>query len=137
MRVRALILADAVSVDAEGKTFVHGGGITRLYAHSFPWTHPQLALWASIERDEEPLGSDHDVRIRFLTPEGSPLGPETSAHFRWARPQGAPEQLPLLMNFASSYVGVSFPEPGVYSIQLLVDGDELGRLPFEVLRAST
>lgn len=125
MRIRAFLLADAVAADAVGKGFIHGAGVSAINAASFPWTQPQLAIYVMLEREEEPYGVDHSLALRFVRPDGEPLGPEIGSNFRIE--QGEFEGLPERVNFAATLNGLLFPEAGVYTVVLQLDGEELDR----------
>jgi hypothetical protein len=130
MRVRNFLLADAVAVGPEGKAFIHGAGIDRVHAMTFPWTQPQLAAYITLLREEEQFGSDHYFRFRFLRPDGSRLGPEIGGNFRIPTPQD-PDS-PVQMNLALALAGIEFPEAGRYEAELEVDEEVLDSLPLVV-----
>jgi hypothetical protein len=130
MILRNFILADAVTFGPEGKYFLHGGGIGKVYATHFPWTQPQLAVFATLVPVDEPAGSDHDFAVTFLAPSGEELAARTGGNFRV--PPNEREDVRPVINFATSLVGVQFPAEGLYWVRALYDGEELGRLPLEV-----
>jgi hypothetical protein len=130
MILRNFILADAVTFGPEGKLFIHGGGVGKVYATHFPWPQPQLAVLATLIPEDEPPGSDHDFTVTFRAPSGGELEARAGGNFRIPPPER--EEFRQAINFATQLVGVQFPEEGLYWVRALYDGEELGRLPLEV-----
>ena len=132
MKLRNLLLADAVDAGAEGKVFIHGGGIGRITGGSFPWTQPRLALFVTVEREEgEEPGSDHLLEMDIVDADGSTIAPTMNSLFRV--PADEVEGVPVDMNALVTMNGLTFPAPGVYTLIVRVDGLELGRAAFRVV----
>jgi hypothetical protein len=130
MKLTNFMLADAIATDSDGKVFIHGGGLAGVMATAFPWTHPQLALLLSLEREEEAFGADHTVTVNVVGPSGE-IHHQFETNFRIDR--GPDPDLPERVNFIISANGLQFPEECVYAFVALFDGDELGRY---LIRAS-
>ena len=132
MRMRAFLIADAVSADAAGKGYLHGAGVAEINATSFPWTQPQLAVYAVLEREDEAYGSDHSVAIRLLGPAEQTLH-ELGTNLRLDR--GPDPELPERVTIALTLNGIVFPEPGVYAFVVAFDDDEMDRILVRVQEA--
>jgi hypothetical protein len=126
MILRSFLLADAVDVGPNGKVFIHGGAVSRIFAQRFPWVHPTIAVFARLEGVLEETGREHQITIRVQAPSDESVA-VASAPFKIAAPSDA--ELPPDVNFAMTFAGVRIAEPGLYHVILEVDGDELGRLP--------
>jgi hypothetical protein len=128
MKVRAFLIADAVTT-AQGKSYVHGGGITQI-AGKFPLTQPILYVLLRLERRDEPLGSDHQAAIRLFTPENEQMV-ELTANLRL--PGEASENYPLTMDFVAHFEGLTFEEPGTYRIAAFLDEVEIDSIPLVLM----
>jgi len=133
MRLRTFILADAVTVSADGKAFIHGGGVGRVYAQSFPWTQPQLAAFVTLVGEGEEPGSEHTLSLGFRGPRGQDLEARVDGDFK-IPPRGR-DDVEATINFTTQFIGAEFPEPGVYWLCLVFDGVELDRIPVSVVHA--
>jgi hypothetical protein len=125
VKLRAFLVGDAVSTGDGGKVFVHGGGIRLIRPTHYPWSHAQLGFLLTIEADDEVPGSDHEVTIRVLDPDGARLADLTSG-FRLGP---AEHGLPPEFSFAATVQGLVLPVPGRYELVALVDEDEIARFP--------
>ena len=137
MILRAFILADAVTFTADGKYFIHGGGVDRIFAAHFPWTHPQLAAFVTLvpEADDVP-GSDRHLEIEFVDEDDQPIEARIGGNFRIPPSDASRGRFPTV-HFNGNFVGVAFREPGVYWVRALVDHQELGRLPLTIEERQT
>jgi hypothetical protein len=128
MKVRAFLIADAVTT-AQGKSYVHGGGITQI-AGEFPVTQPILYVLLRLEREDERLGSDHGVAIRLFTPTGEQMV-ELTANYRL--PGEADEDYPLTTDFVGHFEGLTFETPGTYRFAAFLDEAEIDTIPLLLL----
>lgn len=126
MKLRVFLVADAVSLGEAGKFFVHGGGITRIEAESFPLTQPQLSVLVRLEREDEGLGTDHQLVVQVIQPDGSHLA-DLKTNYRI--PGSADGDFPMTVNFAGGFSGLRFEQPGLYQVAIVNDEVELDRLP--------
>ena len=126
MRFDSLLLADAIDTSG-GRLYIHGGGVTRIDAPILPWTHPQLAfLIRLLAQDTADLQAPHRLGIRVDGPDGEVVIPETV--FEAGLPADAP--LPVdgeepYRNLTLTASPLTFPRPGVYTIHLALDGQEV------------
>lgn len=124
MKVRAFLVSDAVTT-AQGKIYIHGGGITKI-AGSFPVTQPTLGVLLRLEREDEPLGTDHHIAIRLLSPDNDQLV-EVETNYRV--PGSANEEYPMTIDFVGSFSGLEFETPGLYRFAAFIDEVEIDSIP--------
>jgi hypothetical protein len=124
MKVRAFLIADAVTT-SQGKSYIHGGGITSI-AGEFPLTVPVLYVLLRLEREDEPLGSDHRAALRLFTPENEQMV-ELTANSRL--PGEASDFHPLTMDFVGHFEGLTFEQPGTYRFGAFLDDIEIDTIP--------
>jgi hypothetical protein len=136
MRIRNFMLADAVAASADGKAYIHGGGITSVTAASFPATHPQLAVYLVLEREDEQFGTEHTLDLRIVSASGASVGGTQTVGVVAFRP-GEIAGIPEHVTVAATFVGFAFPEAGLYYVIAVIDGDEAAHLPLAVLEASS
>lgn len=131
MRPRNFMLADAVAVGDENKTFIHGGEFNVINADEFPHTIPQFSIFVTLEQEEDDaVGSDHEFTARITDPQGAQLGRDMRASFRLG-PSDVPE-IPSRVNLALTLQGLKFPAAGIYVIGLEIDGSPSSELKFAV-----
>jgi len=121
-------LADAAEARPGHKFAVIGGGVSRLGGPQFPLRHPHLALVCGLLVTTPELGAEHDLQFVLLTPDGKQLSNATAK----IRADGPTEGRDTILTFSLDLWNLSFPEPGDYSIRILVDGSERKRLPLVV-----
>jgi hypothetical protein len=133
MILRNFLLADAITFAPDGKLFVHGGGIGKLYATHFPWPQPQLAAFVTlIGEPEDEVASQRSLTLAFVAPDGSELPARVGGTF--AVPPREKPEVPQIINFSTQFVGAVFDDEGVYWLRVSLDGEELARMPVEVER---
>jgi hypothetical protein len=132
VKIINFMLADAVSHGRDGKLFVHGGGITEIDATEFPHTEPRFGIVITLVREDEAPGSDHEVRLAFLSPSRGelPLGDPVSLRV----PPDADTEAPMLINMVATFTGIEFPETGLYWLQLYFDEGVVSSLPLSIGR---
>jgi hypothetical protein len=124
MKIRAFLISDAITT-AQGKLYIHGGGITKI-AGSFPLTQPTLGVLLRLEREDEPLGTDHHIAIHLLDPEGGQIV-EIESNYRV--PGSANEEYPMTIDFVGSFSGLEFETPGLYRFAAFIDTNEIDSIP--------
>jgi hypothetical protein len=130
MILRNFLLADAVDVGPGGKAFIHGGGVTRIFAQRLPWIHPTLGVYATLEADESEIGGSFPLALRIVKPDGEPVNPAIEASFAFSRPSDP--ELPASVTLALGMAGLRFTTHGLHHVQLQVDGTDTGELPLLV-----
>ena len=121
-------LADAAEARPGQKFAVIGGGVTRLGGPQFPLRHPHLALVCGLTVTTPEFGAEHDLQFVLLTPEGKQLSNATAKVLA----NGPADGRDTVLTFSLDMWNLSFPEPGDYSIRIMVDGSERKRLPLVV-----
>ncbi len=121
-------LADAADARPGQKFAVIGGGVTRLGGPQFPLRHPHLALVCGLSVTAPEFGAEHDLQFVLLTPAGVQLSNATAK----VMANGPGDGHDTVLTFSLDMWNLSFPEPGDYSIRILVDGSERKRLPLVV-----
>lgn len=130
MKVQSLLLADAASSGPDGKVFIHGTGINSVQARSFPWSQPQIAIFMVLEREDEVAGSDHQLTLNFLDPNGDALEAAIETNLRM--PTSLENDPPTYLNVVATFNGIVFPAAGVYWMRASLNGKEAARIPLQV-----
>jgi hypothetical protein len=121
-------LADAAEARPGHKFAVIGGGVSRLGGPKFPLRHPHLALVCGLLVTSPELGREHELQFVLLTPDGQKLSNATAKIMA----SGPGDGRDSVLTFSLDLWNLSFPQPGDYSIRILVDGSERKRLPLVV-----
>lgn len=124
------MLADAATV-LGGKIYVFGGQWDRMFANSFPTTHPSLAVVLVIEVDYNEALEDHGFLV-YLERDGETIGPRIEGSLNVGHPpttkRGASAFVPLALTFNM----VKFEDPGRYEFVVELDGNPVERIPLEL-----
>ncbi|MCL4534327.1 MAG: hypothetical protein M1370_04105 [Bacteroidetes bacterium] len=129
MDVEWLILADAAQV-VGNKLYLLGGGWETLTVNSgFP-VEQQCAVAASFKVPWQETNQRHNVEIEIATEDGSSLA-KLQGQFEVGRPPGLRGQ-EQRVQFAGGF-GLRFDAPGTYVIVARVEGQEGGRVHFNVV----
>jgi hypothetical protein len=141
MEINALLCDHA---QVAGKLFVSGAGID---SFNMPANAPgpyviNFAIAGVVHVPWTATNQQH--RLQFLVvnsdgqapelagAEASPEGLGGEMHFNVGRPPGLPTGDEQLVPFAFQFMGLPLVNLGLYSIQLLIDGTEVRRIPFRV-----
>ena len=128
MDVAFALLADAANVSREGKLNVLGA-FDRIYGSSFPLTWPRMVLVMRFEASAAEFGTEKAIDIVTLDADGKKLGTATG---KMTLPTGqAGRQLKINHVLPMT---VTFPGPGQYSIEILVNGEPKATVPLEVVQ---
>ena len=129
MQVEWLILADYVEIIG-GKLYLMGGGWDVLTVNAaFPLARPVgLAAAFSVAWDE--TNQLHRVEIEFQTDDGQSVG-NVRAQFEVGRPAGVKAGQDQRFQLAAN-VPLNLSAPGTYVIVARIEGQEEGRVPFNV-----
>lgn len=131
MQLTTAMLADGAHV-ANGKLYILGGQWDRLAAVSFPVQHPAMAvvLVLQIEYTEAPKSYTLTVDLSL---DGQPQPARAVGHLAVGHAPGLSRGAPQYLPVALAFNNVPFPGPGRYEWVIAVDGNEMGRLPIEVV----
>jgi hypothetical protein len=130
VEVEWLILADYTEIIG-GKLYLMGGGWDRLTVNSaFPLTKP-VGMAAAFRVPWNETNQPQNVEIEIQSDDGESVG-KVGAQFEVGRPPGMKAGQNQRFQLAAN-VPLTLREPGGYVIVARVEGQEAGRVPFNVL----
>jgi hypothetical protein len=134
MRIRAVVLADAVITQPDGKLAIFGAGIDRITPSQFPWSQAQLSVFVSLQGEGDPdrVGTAHELRIRVLNPDSEAIA-ELGGPFMVTSPFPAQDTGQGLQNGAVVFQQLQFPAEGIYRIEVVVDDGENASIDLHVV----
>ena len=118
-------LADAAETPPGQKFHVLGGGIARIGARAFPFTHPHLAMVVGLLVTAPETEREHEIRFVLLDPDGG----EVAGGMGSLTARGGHDGRDNILTFSIDLWNVTFPAAGDYSFRILVNGSERKRLP--------
>ncbi len=128
MEVAFALLADAANVSREGKLNVLGV-FDRIYGAKFPLRWPRMVLVTRFEASSSEFGAEKSIEIVTMDADGKQLGKASGkmkiGEGRSGRQVKINHVLPM---------GMTFPAPGEYSIEILVNGEPKATVPLEVVQ---
>jgi hypothetical protein len=133
MELETFLLADAAA-GADGKLYIHGGGLTRITPPMLPWLQPQLALVLIFRADPEELAQPHEFQLTLLDPDGAAAMPAVedeiapAEHLAAAVP-GEESHLHIVLTLSP----VRFTRVGAYRFNVAIDGREAGGVNLPVV----
>lgn len=133
--IRASLLSDYATEDKKGK-IVLAGIFTNINAESFPSRHLQLFLYTAFTGDP----GEYSLMIQIVSPKGEAIFDTSKQSNEKATKIAGPElkiRIPDAEPRTSSWTvgisGLEFPEPGVYHVRYIIDGNPYGyEYPFTV-----
>ena len=128
MEVSFALLADAANISREGKLNVLGA-FDRIYGAKFPLTWPRMMLVTRFLASAAEFGAEKSIEIVTLNADGKRLGGATG---KMRVPQGQSGRA-LKINHVLP-MAMTFPAPGEYSIEILVNGESKATVPLEVIQ---
>lgn len=129
MDVAFALIADAANVSREGKLNILGA-FDRIYGAAFPLTWPRMTLVVRFIASAAEYGQEKSIEIVTLDADGKRLGTATGK-MQVPTPQGAGRGLKINHVLPMT---VTFPGPGEYSIDILVNGEPKAAVPLEVVQ---
>ena len=137
MRLGMLMLADNAAA-AEGKLYIHGGGISRITPPRLPWAHPMLTLMLRLDADDvDDLDAAHQIVVAIVDPDGAFIVGPGDLTVERPTPQLLLEGEPLVAYLAVTVAPVTFERAGLHEVQVDVDGASAIRLPLPVAVINT
>jgi hypothetical protein len=129
MDIQVAVLCDAAT-DNAGKLNILGTFDT-IFTNQFPAVHPQcaIALRMSFSKVEE---GSHKVKLSFVDEDGKPVMQTIDIPIDVAVPE---DTIFISRNFLINIQQLEFKKPGLYSIDIAVDGRQEGSIPLLVKRA--
>jgi hypothetical protein len=127
MEIAFALLADAANVSREGKLNVLGA-FDRIYGTKFPLTWPRMVLVTRFEASAAEYGAEKTLEIVTMDADGKQLGKATG---KMKIREGQPGRLMRINHVLP--MAMTFPGPGQYSIEILVNGEPKATVPLEVV----
>ena len=133
MKLDFFILADAAAA-ADGKLYVHGGGVRDFTVPVIPWTQPSLAFVFRMTFDPDDLLGSHDVAVQVMskTDDAIIVGPANALIDPTTFPPLEKGATKNRISFALTIGGIPFPAVGKYAAQVMFDGDVVAEEPLIV-----
>ena len=130
MDIQIAVLCDAAT-DNNGKLNLLGTFDT-IYTTQLPAVHPHcaIALRTTFSKGEE---GKHTVKLSFVDEDGKPVMPNIDIPIDVAVPE---DTIFISRNFLINIQQLKFDKPGLYSIDIAVDGRQEGSIPLLVRLAT-
>jgi len=128
MDVAFALLADAANVSREGKLNILGA-FDRVHGSKFPLTWPRMVLVTRFVASAAEYGQEKSLEIVTMDADGKRLGGATG---KMRVPEGQPGRQ-LKINHVLPMT-VTFPAPGTYSIEILVNGEPKATVALEAVQ---
>ncbi len=134
MDIQIATLCD-FAVDYNGKMVI-SGTFDALAAKAVPVVHPQCALAMRICLLPEDTG-DHKMTINIIDEDGKSIDAKNRP-IRADMPVQVPDEAPFLTrNLVLNFQGLKFPNAGIYSVDITVDGELVMRLPLRIVQVQS
>ena len=126
MELQVAVLCDAAT-DSHGKLNILGTFDT-IFTSQLPAVHPQcsIALRMSFGKSEE---GKHQVKINFVDEDGKPVMRSVPLSIDVKVPD---DTIFLSRNFVINIQQLKFEKPGLYAIEIAMDGRQEGSIPLLV-----
>jgi hypothetical protein len=127
MNIQTAVLCDAATQDASSKLNVLGAFDT-LCAPQLPVVHPQCAVALRITFMSGDEG-EHKMALNFINADGRSIMPPIEIPVTVTLPEDAHF---ITLNFVVNIQQLKFPEAGLYSVDVRVDGESRASIPLQV-----
>lgn len=126
MDIQIAVLCDAAT-DSHGKLNILGTFDT-IYTSQMPAVHPQcsIALRMTFNKAEE---GKQNIKLNFVDEDGQPVMPSIPIAVEIAVPD---DSIFVSRNFIINIQQLKFEKPGLYSIEITLNGREGGSIPLLV-----
>ena len=127
MEVKTAVLADAANVSKDGKLNIMGI-FDRITADEFPTSWPSMSFVVRLQAHSTETGK-HKMIVVVADEDGRKIA-EMAAEFTIPKSKVG-DGMPWKGQLIFPIVGAQFPEPGMYSFDILIDGryeDSMGLL---------
>ena len=128
MDIAFALLADAANVSREGKLNILGA-FDRIYGTKFPLQWPRMVLVTRFEASAAEFGSEKSLEIVTLDADGKRLGSASGKMKIGTSQSGRLVKINHVLP-----LGMTFPTPGQYSLEILVNGEPKAAVPLEVVQ---
>jgi hypothetical protein len=126
MNIEAFLLCDAAT-QQHGKLNILGAFDT-VFAAKVPVRHPACAVACRVRFDRFEDG-DHPFKIGVIDEDGNPIGPKLEGNIKVQIPESVES---TVSNFTLNIQQMELKKYGQYRIDLMIDGQMSGSLPFYV-----
>lgn len=134
--IRVFTLADHAAVTPDGKLYISGGAVERIFLPQLPGPLGQLWLAVRIHLPWRYTSNRLRVELRALDADRNPVGqdPIAIADVEVGRAPGQRPGDEIAVQFALPLTGFPIPTPGESKVyfHLVVEGEVLGILPLQV-----
>jgi len=130
MKLDLALLADAATVDGSGKLNILGV-FDHIAAGEFPARHERMCLVLRFSAGAVERGQ-HQVEVVVRDPEGEEMARMTGSIGLAPVMGGEGVRIPQVLHMD----GFVFPHPGVYGIEVEIDGEVVERLALRLSRAA-
>jgi hypothetical protein len=114
--------------EKEGKIHAVGIGWDTLYAPELPHRHPMIAFVGRVSGTAAEKGPK-DISIRLLDADGEDVGPTIDQQLPF---EVQPGKLKGNLEVVVQFGGIEFKKYGTYAIHLVIQGNEMASVSFEV-----
>ena len=129
MEVDLAVVADAANVSQEGKLNILGVFDT-IWAREFPFRHAAMVFVVRFTADFPDTGS-RQLQVRLIDADGEQLFKAEGPLKVPAGGPGRPSKPHVIMGLG----GVSFPKPGDFSFEVIVDEQHMRSVPIYIMEA--
>ena len=132
MRCDYVFVCDHAQDSRDGKLHALGIGWAELRAASVPVRHPHMTFVAGLQGTIAESGKK-SVKLSLIDADGADIIPPLEAEVELRVREPAIEgRLNIVLNLN----GLQFPQFGQYAFHLVIQGNELARVPFSVVEAA-
>jgi len=126
VRLAALIICESANVLGDGRFNLLGGGIMQVRAPQFPAVG-RLTVVARVEVSPTEVGT-HRIGLRFINADGRDVVPPIEGA------ANADAGIRFL-NIVLTMENIPYAAPGIYSLRILLDGEDVDGAPIEAVLA--
>jgi len=132
MQLDSFLLADNV-IAAEGKLYIHGGGITRINAPAVPIVVPQLMIIVRLLLDPEEVNQAHELQLELADPAGRPVILAPPSRIPAPGDAGAATGEEQFLQLILGLAGILLETVVIYRLTVSIDGEVLRALSLPVV----
>lgn len=126
MNIQVAVLCDAATNDNEKLSLL--GAFDTIYARELPATHPQCAVALRVTFASADEGK-RQLKLNFVDADGRPIMPAIEIPVEVTLPA---DMHFGTRNFVLNFQGLKFAQPGLYSVDILFDGEVKANIPLLV-----
>ncbi len=131
MKLDFAVCADYAAVDAAGKLTIVGI-FDFIKAATLPALWPDMVLLLRLKIRRSELGVAQKVVVKLATEDGQQLI-QVEGEFNSGVAEGKVVPVETSVNHILRFQNMSFPKPGVYTFDILINNSEAGSVPLTVM----